>query len=131
MISSYQLRPRTLGLFEKRIAGDDSLTELARLRFSQAGMGAEMHARTTEELDGLLKFQPSPNAPVIVHLPRDFNLMDEHAGTLILDFASSFAGRAPDSRLGACPPLCAASAAMSGIACVGIASSCSSSAMHR
>jgi hypothetical protein len=83
----------TLGLFEKRIAGDDSLTELARLRFYQAGMGAEMHAGTLEELDGLLKFRPSPNAPVIVHLPRGFNLMDEHARTLILDFASRFAGR--------------------------------------
>ena len=83
----------TLGLFEKRIAGDDSLTELGRLRFSQAGMGAEMHAGTPDELDGLLKFRPSPIAPVTVHLPRDFNLMDEHARTLILDFASRFAGR--------------------------------------
>jgi hypothetical protein len=93
MNSSFHLHPLTLGLFEKRIAGDDSLTELARLRFSQAGMGAEMHAGTPEQLDGLLKFRPSPNAPVTVHLPRDFNLMDEHARTLILDFASRFAGR--------------------------------------
>jgi hypothetical protein len=33
MNSSFQLRPMTLGLFEKRIAGDDSLTELARYDF--------------------------------------------------------------------------------------------------
>ena len=35
--------PLTLGLFEKRIDGDDCLLDLARLRFQQAGLGAEMH----------------------------------------------------------------------------------------
>ena len=41
----------TLGLFEKRIEGDDALMELARLRFQQAKMGAEMHAATPEQLE--------------------------------------------------------------------------------
>jgi len=39
----------TLGLFEKRIEGDDALLELARLRFKQARMGAEMHAATPQQ----------------------------------------------------------------------------------
>ena len=93
MNSSFPPRPITLGLFERRVAGDDSLMELARRRFHQADLGAEMHAETPGELDRLMKFRPSPKAPVVVHLPRNFNLMEEDARTRILDFASSFAGR--------------------------------------
>src|SRR5436305_461690 len=67
---NYSSQPRslTLGLFEKRIEGDDCLMELARRRFQQAGMGAEMHAGTPEQLYGLMKFRPSEEAPVVVHL---------------------------------------------------------------
>ena len=83
----------TLGLFEKRLDGDDCLMELARERFRAAGMGAEMHAGTPEQLEWLLRFRPGENAPVIVHLPRDFNLEDDHSQKRILDFARRFAGR--------------------------------------
>src|SRR5437762_10913314 len=83
----------TLGLFEKRIEGDDCLMELARRRFQQAGMGAEMHAGAPEQLNGLLKFRPSQETPVVVHLPRDFHLADARCQGRILDFASCFAGR--------------------------------------
>ena len=83
----------TLGLFEKRIEGDDCLMELARRRFQQAGMGAEMHASTPEQLDGLLRFRPSEEGPVVVHLPRDFQLADARSRGRILEFASRFAGR--------------------------------------
>ncbi len=83
----------TLGLFEKRIEGDDCLMELARRRFQQAGMGAEMHASTPEQLDGLLRFRPSDEGPVVVHLPRDFQLADARSRGRILEFASRFAGR--------------------------------------
>ena len=93
MNSSFRPRALTLGLFEKRIEGDDCLMELARLRFQQAGMGAEMHAGTPEQLDGLMKFRPSEEAPVVVHLPRDFHLADPRCQGRILDFASRFAGR--------------------------------------
>jgi len=93
MNSSNQPRALTLGLFEKRIDGDDCLMELARRRFQQAGMGAEMHAGTPEQLDGLLKFRPSEEAPVVVHLPRDFHLAEARSQGRILDFASRFAGR--------------------------------------
>jgi hypothetical protein len=93
MDKSFQSHVLTLGLFEKRIEGDNCLMELARLRFQQAGMGAEMHAGTPWQLDGLMKFRPSETAPVVVHLPRDFHLADARSQGCILDIASRFAGR--------------------------------------
>ena len=86
-------RPLTLGLFEKRIEGDDCLMELARRRFLEAGMGAEMHAGTPGQLDGVLKFRPAPDAPVVMHLPRGFNLADENTRRRIAEIAAHFAGR--------------------------------------
>jgi hypothetical protein len=84
---------RVFGLFDKRIEGDDSLMELARLRFRQAGLGAEMHAGTVEQLDRLLRFRPSAETPVMVHLARDFDLIDKQSRDRIVDFALHFAGR--------------------------------------
>ncbi|MCL5097980.1 MAG: hypothetical protein M1608_10730 [Candidatus Omnitrophica bacterium] len=85
--------PPVLALFAKRIEGDDSLFELARRRFQQAGLGAEMYAGTVSELEWLLRFKPSLETPVIVHLPRDLDLLDPSGSGLILNFASRFAGR--------------------------------------
>lgn len=93
MNDSLPTGPLTLGLFEKRIAGDDCLLELARLRFQSAGLGAEMHAATPEQLEWLLQFRPAPEASVVVHLPRDLNLSDADHRRRILDFATRFAGR--------------------------------------
>ena len=98
MNESRPSHPLTLGLFEKRIEGDDCLLELAQLRFQEAGMGAEMHAGTPEQLERVLKFRPAPDAPVVVHLPRDFNLADENCRRRIADFAGRFAGRQRDAR---------------------------------
>lgn len=86
-------RPLTLGLFEKRIDGDDCLMRLAQLRFQQAGMGAEMHAATPEQLDWTMQFRPSADAPVVVHLPRKFNLTDGGNRGQIENFARRSAGR--------------------------------------
>jgi hypothetical protein len=83
----------TLGLFEKRIEGDDRLLELARLRFEQSGLGAEMHAGSVEELDFLLKFKPDTGGPVVVHLPRHFRLTDPQSRATVREFATRFAGR--------------------------------------
>jgi hypothetical protein len=93
MSTTVQSKVRTLGLFEKRIQGDDSLMELARRRFLEAGMGAEIHAATPEQLDWSLRFRPWAEAPVVVHLPRDFNLADQQSGNRILEFATRFAGQ--------------------------------------
>jgi hypothetical protein len=93
MNAPLDIRPKTLGLFEKRIEGDDGLLELARLRFQQAGMGAEMHAAFPEELERVLKFRPSPDAPVVVHLARNIKLSEDQGRSRILEFAARFAGR--------------------------------------
>ncbi len=66
----------TLGLFDKRIEGDDCLLELARRRFLEAAMGAEMYASTPEQLEWIMKFRPGGDTPLVVHLPRDFDLAD-------------------------------------------------------
>ena len=84
---------RTLALFEKRIDGDDALMELARMRFRQAGMGAEMHGGTADRLEWGMRFRPAPELPVVVHLPRDFNLIDEGNRRTIAELASRFSGR--------------------------------------
>jgi hypothetical protein len=80
----------TYGLFEKRIAGDDCLLELARLRFEQAGMGAEIHAGTPEHLDFMLRFCPATRPQVVVHLPREFDLADVVYRERVADLAARF-----------------------------------------
>jgi len=87
------LAPALLALFEKRLEGDDSLLELARLRCQQFGLGAEMHASAPEELEHLMRFRPAPESPVVVHLPRHFNLADPRSQEQILAIASRFSGR--------------------------------------
>ncbi|HVV72982.1 MAG TPA: hypothetical protein VHI52_16015, partial [Verrucomicrobiae bacterium] len=83
----------TLGLFEKRFEGDDSLMQLSRLRFSETGMSAEVHAGSTEQLRPLLKFRPLDQAQVVVHLPRDYNLVEEKSTQKIVELAKEFTGQ--------------------------------------
>ena len=85
--------PPVLALFEKRIEGDDSLLELARLRCEQAGLGAEMHAGNPEQLEHEMKFRPAVDMPVVVHLPRHFNLAEGRSQEQILALASRFTDR--------------------------------------
>src|SRR5689334_18198482 len=90
---SRQTETKTLGLFEKRVAGDDCLMELARQRFSKAGMGTEVHAATAEQLEWSLQFRPAEDLPVVLHLPRDFHLTEEQTRNRILELARGAAGR--------------------------------------
>jgi hypothetical protein len=70
---------QVLGLFQKRIDGDDSLLELARRKYAERGMGAEIYADHPGLLQQLLAFAPS-DRPVTVHLPRWFDVAStEHA----------------------------------------------------
>src|SRR5215468_7602564 len=85
--------PLTMGLFEKRIAGDDSLMQLAKLRFQQAGMGTEAVASNPEQVERALQFRPWPDAPVVVHLPRDWNVADGNCQQRVEELARRFAGR--------------------------------------
>ena len=53
-------------LFQRRVAGDDSLLKLAGLRFAQMGLAAELYADTPEELEHVLRFvPPHPRLPVV------------------------------------------------------------------
>ena len=88
-----QQSPVTLGLFEKRFAGDDSLMALAQRRFQQAGMGTEIHAGTPQELKALLSLRPRPGAPAVVHLPRDFDLTHEDVRNRLVELFSCAAGQ--------------------------------------
>jgi hypothetical protein len=85
-------QPALLGLFEKRVEGDDSLLGLAQFRFQQAGLGAEIHAGSPELVEHLLQFRPSARTPVVVHLPRDFDLIDETCRQRIVQLARQFGG---------------------------------------
>jgi starch synthase (maltosyl-transferring) len=85
--------PPVLGLFQKRIDGDDALLRLAALRFREAGLGAELYADTPGELDWLLSFGPFPGTPIVVHLQRGLDLLQEHGRKLIIDFAERYRGR--------------------------------------
>jgi hypothetical protein len=81
------------GLFQRRFAGDDALLELARLRFAQMGLAAELYADTPDELDRVLRFvPPHPYLPT-VHLNRGLNLLGEPDRALVAEFAGRFAGR--------------------------------------
>ena len=93
MTTTEKLNVATLGLFEKRMPGDDCLLELARRRFLEARMGTEIHAGTPEQLDWLLRFRPFEQAPVVIHLPRDFNLIDDASQKRILELAARGAGQ--------------------------------------
>jgi hypothetical protein len=80
-------------LFQRRVDGDDALLRLARLRFAQAGLAAEVYADTPEQLERILGFAPSrPHLPV-VHLGRQVNLLDERGRAVVQAFAAGFAGR--------------------------------------
>jgi hypothetical protein len=85
--------PPLRALFQRRVDGDDALLRLARLRFAQAGLAAEVYADTPEQLEWILGFAPSqPHLPV-VHLGRQVNLLDERGRAVVQKFAVRFAGR--------------------------------------
>jgi len=83
--------PYLLGLFQKRIDGDDALLDLARLRFKEAGMGVELYGGSIEEIRWMLGFKPWPGATVVVHLPREIDLLTEHGRDQVIHFAETFA----------------------------------------
>ena len=85
--------PRILGLFQKRIDGDDALLELARFRFREFGLRAEFYAESPSELEWLMGFRPSPEIPGVVHLGRDLNIFRDADRQHVLEFARRFKGR--------------------------------------
>ncbi len=84
---------RVMGLFQKRIEGDDALLSLAQLRFRQAGLGTEYYAETPGELQGLLKFQPDGKSGAIIHLPRGIDLFRSEDRLRVAGFSARFSRR--------------------------------------
>ena len=84
---------RLAGLFQKRIDGDDALLHLARLRFAQAGLAAEVYAGSFAELDHVLGFVDTDFGLPIVHLRREINLLHEDSRSEVAAYAQRFSGR--------------------------------------
>ena len=80
-------------LFQRRVAGDDALLELAGLRFAQMGVAAEVYADTPAELEHLLRFVPPHPYRPVVHLNRGVNVLNEQSRAVVGEFADRFAGR--------------------------------------
>jgi hypothetical protein len=80
-------------LFYRRVAGDDALLELARLRFAQTGLAAETYAETPDELEHVLKFVPPHRHLPMVHLNRGINVLHDQGRATVREFADRFAGR--------------------------------------
>ena len=85
--------PTVLGPLEKRADGDDALLWLARLRLEQAGLGAEVYASSPQQLDALSPFRPRCAARMVVHLPRDLDLLTPEGQGLVGSMASAGEGR--------------------------------------
>jgi hypothetical protein len=81
------------GLFQRRLEGDDALLRLARLRFAQAGLAAEVYADTPGQLEHVLSFVNPDSCLPVVHLNRGVNLLYERDRRLVEGFATLFAGR--------------------------------------
>lgn len=62
-------------LFQRRVNGDDALLRLARLRFEQFGLAAEVYAGSEAELEHTLAFVPSDTRLPMVHLSRGTDLL--------------------------------------------------------
>jgi hypothetical protein len=80
-------------LFQRRVSGDDALLRLARLRFAQMGVSAEVYADTPDQLEDVLRFAPAQPRLPTVHLNRGVSLLQEQGRAVVRDFAARFAGR--------------------------------------
>ena len=80
-------------LFYRRVDGDESLLQLAGLRFAQAGLAAETYADSPGELEHVLQFVPPHARLPTVHLNRGINLLNEQSRATLMEFAIRFAGR--------------------------------------
>lgn len=85
--------PPVRALFQQRVEGDHALLQLARLRFAQAGLAAEVYADTLEQLDQVLGFVPSHECLPVVHLNRGVDVLQVRGRAVVEAFAARFAGR--------------------------------------
>jgi len=82
--------PPLHALFQQRFPGDDALLRLARLRFEQAGLAAEVHPGSPEDLGRLLPFTPDGARAPTVHLPRGIDLLRRPDRDSVAEYARRF-----------------------------------------
>jgi hypothetical protein len=75
------------------VDGDDALLRLARLRFAEQGMPAELYAGSPDGLEHELHFVPEHAALPTVHLDRRLNLLDPAARATVGEYVRRFDGR--------------------------------------
>ena len=92
-IHQQSILPPLRALFQQRVEGDQALLQLARLRFVQAGLAAEVYADTPEQLDRVLNFVPSHECLPVVHLNRKVNVLQARSRAVVEAFGERFAGR--------------------------------------
>lgn len=80
-------------LFQQRVAGDDALLRLARLRFEQAGLAAELHANDSAALERVLAFAPEADVLPTVHLDRRLDVLSAGDRERVAAFVRRFDGR--------------------------------------
>jgi hypothetical protein len=85
--------PVLRGLFGRYVTGDDAILRLARLRFAEAGMPAELYADTPEQLESELRFVPPHPALPLAHLSRQINLLRDDGQRQVQAFTRQFGGR--------------------------------------
>jgi hypothetical protein len=85
--------PPVRGLFQPQAAGDRALLQLARLRFAQAGMPAEVYAGSPEQLEDVLQLAPDDPVLPTVHLNRSIDIRTPAGQTIVRAFSERFAGR--------------------------------------
>lgn len=77
MTGAQRSTPPLHALFQQRVSGDDALLRLARLRFEQSGLAAEIYGGSAAELQQTLVWVPRGARPPMVHLARHLNLLKE------------------------------------------------------
>src|SRR5262245_51835494 len=82
--------PPLHALFQQRFPGDDALLRLARLRFEQAGLAAEVHPGSPDDLGRLLMFTPDGARAPTVHLPRSIDLLRRPDRDAVAEYARRF-----------------------------------------
>jgi hypothetical protein len=93
MSEEIMAHPWVLGLFQKRLDGDDALWRLMQRRFCQANLGVEVYAASPGELRSTLEWQPTGDLPRVVHLSRDYDFWRSQTRDEIASWAAKFAGR--------------------------------------
>ena len=85
--------PPLHALFQQRVDGDDALLRLARLRFEQSGLAAEVYGGSAAELEHTLGFVPVGARAPMVHLSRGTDLLHDADRAAIAALIRKFGDR--------------------------------------